>query len=75
MVMHDELEKTQEKAAMVDIRVERLSKTKNDTITGTVAEIPYVLVNAQANQLGRKHVGCRIRNSEHVNAPFEVLKK
>lgn len=60
--MHDELERTERKAGVADMRVERLNKTKNDAISGTLTEVTYLLVSVVANQLGRKHVGCRIRN-------------
>jgi hypothetical protein len=48
MVMHDELERIEGKAGMADFRVERLSKTKNDAISGTLAEVPYLRASAEA---------------------------
>jgi hypothetical protein len=47
--MHDELERTEGKAGMADVRVERLSKTKNDAISGTLTEVTYLRVSAEAN--------------------------
>jgi hypothetical protein len=41
VIMHDELEGTERKAGMADIRVERLSKAKNYAISGTLAEVSY----------------------------------